>query len=340
MRPDTKKYNVLKAIARADGPATTDEIHPMVDEEYRPEEPSQLTAACARLYADHFVDRRKRDVKYKPMEYWLAAKGRQVLQEHGDLPEQNENAVPVPENTETSPTDTPDTVTCEDCGRVLDVPEGTNPGQVLGGHVTHCEGEDVWTDREAEGDVPTSDVDAIREDLGLDDPEVDTGEALASALAGIVDTLRGLENAVDTLRASAITEAEVEERLDDTTDEDILDRVETLTAQVKALSEQSSARDGLNSEFAPYIARLKALERQGYGVYSAEMSTGYAGKVQEVQVKAKPKSKTDKKGPNLGVEGDSNGVTPGVDGDRTVVQKADSVAESQDDIDPEYTSDA
>lgn len=344
MRTNTKKYHVLKAIARHDGPATCREIYEQMDEEYRPEAHEgdteaweSVTGPAARLFGDHYVDRRKRDVRYKPMEYWLAAKGRQALQENGDLPEQDEDAVPTPETPQSDPDETAEqpaptdgTVTCEDCGRVLNVPEGSNPGKVLGGHHSHCEGEDVWTPREQSEEPTQADPDAIRADLGLDDPEVDSGEALASALAGIVDTLRGLENSVDTLRGSAVTEDEVEERLQNTVHQSVMDRVDTLQKQVSALAQKASEEDGLHSEFGPYIQRLRALERQGYGLYEGDISTEYGGNVQEVRVKAKPKEKTDRKGPESASEADSGAVehgsddvTPGGNAERTTVQKQD-----------------
>ena len=346
MRDNTKKYHVLKAIAEHDGPATCREIYDEMSEEYRPqahdgdnEAWESITGPAARLFGSHHVDRRKRDVRYKPMEYWLAAKGRKVLQEKGDLPDQEDTDEPVPEPTNSDPDETAEEpapenaeeVTCEDCGRTLDVPDGTLPGKVLGGHQTHCDGEDVWTDEDATDTTPAADPDAIRVDLGLDDPDVDSGEALSSALAGIVSTLRSLEATVDTLRGSAVTEGEVEDRLQNTVHQSVMDRVDTLQEQVNALGRRASQQDAMDSEFGPFIRRLQALERRGYGLYEGDLSTSYGGNVQEVRVKAKPKAKTDQKGPEMAdadesgaVEHRSDGMDPGGDTRRTTVQKGDS----------------
>ena len=73
-------------MARADGPITAAELHETMDEGNRPgegedEDRRYITGVTADLYGKNYVDRRKRDVKYRPFEYWVAAKG---LEELGD----------------------------------------------------------------------------------------------------------------------------------------------------------------------------------------------------------------------------------------------------------------
>lgn len=285
MKTNSIKYHVLKALAEGDTPMTCAEIWDAMDEAYRPDPHQQsdrdwanLTSHTATLFGDHYVDRRKRDAQWKPMEYWLAAKGRDELRSNGDLPEDESGTEPLPEN-----------------------PEPT------------------------EGSAERAKPSAIRTDLGLDDPEVDTGEALTDALTGIVGHLRDVEAAVDNLRGQAVTEAEMEDRLQNSVGDGLRQKVDTLQEAVNRLAAAQAKEDGVGSEFQPFIDRLYEMDEQGYGLHEGEISVEYGGNVATVRVKAKPKGKTDRKGPDAS------------DGERVTVSKAaDSVAENAEDIDPDY----
>lgn len=326
MRTDSIKYHVLLALAHGDTPLTCAEIWDAMNEEYRPKahgdsrEWANITSHTASLYAEHYVDRRKRDAKNKPFEYWLAARGREELRQNGHLPDQEDGDAPVPENTDPDPEPTEqdapepeaDTVTCEACGKDLEVGPDQHASRVLGGHEATCvEAQTAGTDTDL------ADPDAIADDLGLEDPDVDSGRALAEALAGVVSTLRETERAVDNLREDAVSEMEMEDRLQNSVGEGLLQQVETLKAQVQALSEAQARDDGVDTPFRPYIRRLKQLDGQGYGLYEGEIATEYGGNVVEVRVKAKPRAKCDKKGPTE------------ADGERVTVSKGDE--EAQDD---------
>ncbi|AGM11249.1 hypothetical protein M197_gp85 [Haloarcula hispanica tailed virus 2] len=287
MKPSSIKYHVLKALAEGDAPMTCAEIWEVMPEEKRPaahedssREWANLTSHTATLYGDHYVDRRKRDTQWKPMEYWLAARGREELASNGDLPEDTSTSAPVPENPDADPAETA---------------EEPNPS-------------------------------AIRTDLGLDDPEVDTGEALTDALTGIVSRLRDVERAADNLREQAVTEAEMEDRLQNSVGEGLLQEVETLKEAVNRLAQAQARQDGVGGgEFEPFIKRLREMDEQGYGLHEGEIGVEYGGNIASVRVKAKPKGKTDRKGPDES------------DGERVTVSKAaDSVAENQEDMDVSY----
>jgi len=108
MKTDTIKYNVLKALAAGDTPMTCEELWDVMDEKNRPTPHTDdsktwgnLTSHTATLWGDRYLDRRKRDAKNRPMEYWLAAKGRELLRENGDLPAEEGGDEPVPETTNT-----------------------------------------------------------------------------------------------------------------------------------------------------------------------------------------------------------------------------------------------
>lgn len=92
MNTNTKNYAALKALTKVETPATCGELIEEIPEDKRPaaegdgaDPADNLTSIMAKLYDDHLVDRRKRDAKWRPMEYWLAADGRQALREHDDL---------------------------------------------------------------------------------------------------------------------------------------------------------------------------------------------------------------------------------------------------------------
>jgi hypothetical protein len=256
MREDSQRYWFLRMLAQGDTPMTCEEVWNTMPDRARPVEADtdrpwgNLTSTAASLYGDHYVDRRKRDAKWKPMEYWLAAKGRELLAENGHLPDDRETpAGAVPEN------------------------------------------PDSATETTAEQPAPEPAV-----DLGLDDPEVDTARRLTDLLTDMKADIRELEGRVETVSETATDGGEAEQ---------LRERLRTVTEQVNALASAHEADTTVDAgDFAPYIEYLHDLHEQGYGVYAAEQTTGHGGDTRGLSLTAKPREKTDHRGPSPASDGD------------------------------------
>lgn len=274
MNTDSIKYHVLKVLADGDEPMTCEEIWNNLPEDKRPEvseTPDErpwdnLTSHTAKLYGDHLVDRRKRDVRWKPLEYWPAAQGRSALRENGDLPADETDDAPIPENTVDAVSEGADPDLSEDIQDFLEDPEteaAEAVAQALAGVVGTLHGLETA-------------VDNLRESAVTEDELTDRLEN------GDFGDAREVVEAAE--QAGSV--------------QDLERTVETLKSQVQAISKAQNRLEGMDGDFAPYIRRLQALEQQGYGLYEGDMEVSYGGNVVEVRVKAKPAEKCDRKGPD------------------------------------------
>ena len=347
MRQNSIKYNALLAVANGDGPLTCAEAYEQMDEENRPKENdaedgnewANMTSHMSALYADHYVDRRKRDVEQRPFEYWLAGKGRERLREDGYLDTEPDGDVPVPVNEsgddqqdgeeeqtdasaeaadEEDGTDAGDkeaadgeqTVSCNHCGAQFDVDIGTPPESVLGGHLSKCterpDGQDIDVSAHLSPTIQSADPDEISERLGINDPDVDTGRALSETVAGLVTSLREVQREVE----ASEPEAAADDQRDYEEDIAALEgRVSALQDTVARLTEGAGETEAYG-EFAPYIRRLTRLAEEGYAIWEADIQVARSQSTVEINVKAKP-------------EADCRGDIPGPDGDdRVTVSKA------------------
>lgn len=80
---DTDRYEVLKAVAHHDGPATPEDL----TEQLADKNKTQLSAILGDLWRRSLLDRRKSDRDYRPYEYTVAMEGKAVLEARGDAPD-------------------------------------------------------------------------------------------------------------------------------------------------------------------------------------------------------------------------------------------------------------